>query len=370
MKSKLNRALFLCLSIIILVGCEQNGSQNKPNENQSKPASDPSSVRIAEFIHWYPAIEQAKMRDAWLSENQYGAWTFSGMVTADDRTVITPQADVNYGYSWFNISNEPVVVTMPEYDKYYSLSVFDMNHFVEVKVMPKKPIVIRLPSQTSPIKDALEIVINTYQGLAFTRQVIVGNEPEVMDLAKNITITGGGGDFPFTIPEFTEEETAAGLELIKAYGLQQKDGTRLFGSQFEGVGDMDRAAGVFLGQLGTQARYVQYTQYVKDQNGEPVKGTGTYEITVPANGLVKDSNGYWSLTIYSMEDRYLIPNSKNRYSFTSYEAKPNSDGTFTLRINPEGDGENAIPTAGVDFYGVFRVYNPVENLTFPQIERN
>jgi len=49
-------------------------------------------------------------------------WQFTGMVTADDRTVITPQADVNYGYSWFNISNQPVVVTMPKYDKYYSLS--------------------------------------------------------------------------------------------------------------------------------------------------------------------------------------------------------------------------------------------------------
>lgn len=70
-----------------------------------------------------------------------------------------------------------------------------------------------------------------------------------------------------------------------------------------------------------------------------------------------------------MKDQYLIPNDKSRYSFTSYEAKPNSDGTYTLRINPDGDGENAIPSAGVDFYGVFRVYNPVEDLSFPEIKK-
>jgi hypothetical protein len=356
---------FLLGMLLMITGCNQK--QAETSNVKTNIEQEPSSVRVSEFIHWYPAIEQTKMKDAWLADNQQGTWTFTGMVTSNDRTVITPQADVNYGYSWFNISNKPVVVTMPEYDKYYSLSVFDMNHFMEVKVMPNKPVVIRLPGQKSPIPGAFEIVLNTYQGLAFTRQVIADNEDEVMQLAKDITISGGGGDFPFTVPNFTEAETAKGLEMIKSYGLKQKDGLKLFGSQFEGVGDMDRTAGVFLGQLGIQARYVQYTQYLKDQNGEAITGTGDYEINVPADGLIRDEYGYWSLTIYSMEDRYLIPNKKNRYSFSSYEAKPNSDGTYTLRINTNGDGENAIPSAGVNFYGVFRVYNPVKDLSFPEI---
>jgi hypothetical protein len=172
-------------------------------------------------IHWYPAIEQIKMRDEWLKNHKEGEWQFTGMVTAKDRTVITPQADVNYGYSWFNISKEPIVVTMPEYDKYYSLSVFDMNHFVEVYVNHKKPVVIRLPHQKSPIKDAHEIVLHTYQGLAFTRQVIVNNEEEVMNLAQKVTITGGKGDFPFTVPEFTEKEAQAGLRVLVIWIEQQ-----------------------------------------------------------------------------------------------------------------------------------------------------
>lgn len=324
--------------------------------------------RVAESIHRYPAIKQAEMRDEWLSKYRQGEWQFTGRVTAADRTVITPQADTNCGYSWFNISNRPVVVTMPKYDKYYSLSVFDMNHFMEVYVAPDKPVVIRLPHQKSPVADAYEIVLDTYWGLAFTRQAIVGTEKEVMGLAGKITITGGGGDFPFTIPSFSETGEEAGMKMIKAYSYGVGGGAKLFGSVYEGVGDMDRAAGVFLGQLGTPARYVQYTQYLVDQNGAKL-GDGSYEVEVPGSGLIRSDKGYWSLTIYNMKDRFLIPNPKNICSINSYEAKRDADGTYTLRINPEGEGENAIPSTGVLFYGVFRVYEPVENLEFPTITR-
>jgi hypothetical protein len=192
-------------------------------------------------------------------------------------------------------------------------------------VAPEKPVVIRLPHQKSPVADAIEMVLHTYHGLAFTRQTIVDNEDQVMALAGKITFTGGGGDWPFIVPDFTEEEAAAGLEKIKQYSLTRvKTARKLFGSPYEGVGDLDR---------------------------------------------LRNQKGYWSLTIYNMVDRYLIPNPKRKYSINSYEAKPNADGSYTLRINPEGDGKNAIPSAGADFYGIFRVYEPVPDLTFPPIRK-
>ena len=329
-----------------------------------------SERRIAEYIHWYPAIEQVRMRDEWLAEYSPGEFQLSGMVTSKDRTVITPQADVNYGYSWFNISKEPVVITMPAYDKYYSLSVFDMNHFMEVFVMPEKPVVVRLSSQKSPIEDAHEIVLQTYQGLVFTRQVVVDNEAEVLKLAEEITISGGGGNKPFIVPSFTEAEAAAGDEIIQEYALKVPNARKLFGSTNEGVGDLDRAAGVFLGQLGTQAWTVDYAQYVADQNGEALTGEASYQVVVPADlPLIADDKGYWSLTIYSMKDRYLIPNDKGRYVISSYKAKKNTDGSITINVNPDGKGTNALPTAGQPFYGVFRVYQPIDDIQFPELTK-
>ena len=329
-----------------------------------------SDYKIAEYIHWYPAIEQIKMRDEWLQNYKYGEWQISGLVTAADRTVITPQADVNYGYSWFNITDQPIVVTMPKYDKYYAVSIFDMNHFSQVVLAPEKPVVVRLPHQKSPIEDATEIVLHTNQGLIFTRQVVVGNEAEVLELAKQITISGGGGDAPFVVPDFTEKEAAAGDAIIQEYALTKVVNARkLFGTVYEGIGDLDRAAGVFLGQLGTQSYIVDYQQYLTDQNGAPLNGTDSYEIVVQNDALMKNDKGYWSLTVYSMEDRYLIPNEKGVYVMSSYVAKLNSDGTTTLRINPEGEGINAIPNAGKAFYAVFRVYEPVIGVEFPPINK-
>ena len=256
---------------------------------------------------------------------------------------------------------------MPEYDKYYSVTVFDMHHFMEVVVTPEKPVVVRLPHQKSPIQGAHEIVLHTYQGMAFTRQVIVDNEQEVVELAKEISITGGGGDKPFIIPEFTAAEKAAAEQIIVDYARTVTSGRNLFGSAYEGVGDLDRSAGVYRGQLGTQSYVVDYAVSLTDQNQEALNGSDHYEMTVPKEALTRSSKGYWSLTIYSSEDNYLIPNKDNAYVINSYNAVKNDDGTVTIRINTNGEGENVLPTNGKSFYGVFRVYEPLEDVEFPTI---
>jgi hypothetical protein len=362
MKNKMKQ-IGLCIAVISVVATGVFAAAKKADTKTV------DSADVAEYIKWFPAIKQVEMRDAWLQENKTGEWQFTGTITAKDRTVVTPQAGANYGYSWFNISKEPLVITMPEYDKYYSVSVFDMNHFMEVYVMPKKPVVVRLPHQTSPIKDAHEIVLQTYQGVVFTRQVIVNNEQEVMDLTTNMTLSGGGGDFPFVVPEFSQAVQDAGFKKIDAYVNQGTDTSKMFTSPYEGGGDLDRAAGALAGQLGLQARYVQYGPLVFDQNKENLSGKESYEIVVPKEGLIRNDNGYWTVTIYSYADRYLIPNDKNIYHISSYDAQANPDGTYTIRINSEGIGKNAIPSNGVDFYGVFRVYEPVENVKFPVIKK-
>jgi hypothetical protein len=339
-------------------------------EKQNSTLSPFEQFRLTEYIHWYPAIEQQVMMDAWLKKNKLGTWSQSGRVGAKDRTVITPQADVNYGYNWFNISNGPMVIELPQYKRYYSLSIFDMNHFVQdVIVNPKKPIVIRLVNQKSPLDDAHDVVISTNSGIAFLRMVIPTPEdqPDVMKLTKKIKTTGGDGTESFIIPSFTDKERAVALDIIKDYGLKQKTANKMFGKTSQGVGDLDRAAGVYLGQLGIPAEFVQYQQYVKTADGKSFGGDGRYEIRIDPKGMIRDKNGYWSITVYNMEDRYLIPNPQGRYSITSYTAIANSDGTYTVRINPDGKGENAIPTMKKSVYAIIRVYEPKGTIVFPPL---
>ena len=85
-------------------------------------------------------------------------------------------------------------------------------------------------------------------------------------------------------------------------------------------------------------------------------GTATC-LTVPA-GIVHDG-GYYSVTVYGTDNKGLIPNPQGRYDRTTYSSTPNADGTYTVSLNPAGEGVNAIPT-GKDFYAVLRAYVPVK----------
>lgn len=322
------------------------------------------------FVHWYPAIEQQRMMDAWLADNDVGTWTQTGYLSAADRTVITPNPDMNYGYCWFNVSNGPMVIELPRYRRYLSLSVFDMMHFVPAVVVgPTKPIVIRLGTQASPIPDAHDVVVETVTGLAFLRMVIPepSDEAEVLALTEQIRTTGGDGRLPFLVPDFTEAEYAAGLEVIREYAMPLTSSLKIFGTREQGAGDLDRCAGVFIGQLGIPATYVQYTQYVQ-LDGAPLGGDGSYAITFSPEGMVRD-DGYWSVTVYNREDRYLIPNPLDRYTVSSYVAAPDPDGTVTVLINPDGTGVNAIPTMGKPIYAIMRAYQPQGVVAFPTIRR-
>lgn len=71
-----------------------------------------------------------------------------------DTTVVTPQATVDYGYNWFSISDGPAIVMTPSYEKFLSVSVFDMKHNVTAVITnPTKPILLKRPSQAMPAGD-------------------------------------------------------------------------------------------------------------------------------------------------------------------------------------------------------------------------
>jgi len=121
------------------------------------------------------------------------------------------------------------------------------------------------------------------------------------------------------------------------------------------VSFLNLAAGVKLGQLGTPIEAVRYGVILTDSQGAPLNGKDTYIVTVPAG--LHEEGGYYSVTLYGIDDKLLIPNDKKVYDRTLYSSEPNDDGTYTLTLSPSGEGKNGIPT-GKDFYGVLRAYLP------------
>ncbi len=311
---------------------------------------------IEEYIREYPNQEQVRMMTKWLEGNKPGTFTFTGLVDPTDATVITPQATVNYGYNWFSLSESPAIIRTPDYERYFSVSIFDMKHNVPgVIVNPDRPILLHRPGQALPEGDFHRVTMETDQGLAFTRMVVVDNLDDVMALSDEIVMEGGDGDMGRDVQLFSPEVEAAALKLIEA-ALPLVDTDKIFGTVSGDIGEIHAAVGVFQGQLGTPSHVVRYGLLAVDENGKPFNGDDTYVLTVPA-GLV-EPQGYFSVTLYGSDNKLLIPNPQGRYDRTSYSAEPNPDGTYTVTLSPSGKGLNGIPT-GKPFYGVLRAYVPV-----------
>lgn len=307
------------------------------------------------------------MMNAWLAENQGGTFQFTGLVDPTDATVITPQATVDYGYDWFSLSNGPAVIRTPRYDRFFSVSIFDMKHNVpDVLVNPEKPILLRRPGQVAPDGDYHEVVLETDQGLAFTRMVVVDNMQEVRSLSRQIVMEGGKGNMIRNVQRFSPDIEERALKIIEAI-VPLVDSDKVFGQKSGDVGELHAAAGVFQGQLGTPSHVVRYGLLVADDDGRAFTGTDTYVLTVPP-GIVQE-RGYYSITVYGADNKLLIPNELGRYDRTTYTSEPNPDGSYTVTLSPDGSGKNGIPT-GKPFYAILRSYLPVPGAdTTVRVER-
>ena len=311
---------------------------------------------IEDYIKEYPNQEQVKMMRAWLEHNSPGTFAFTGLVDPSDTTVVTPQATVDYGYNWFSLSEAPAVLHTPRYERFFSVSIFDMLHNVPaVIVNPEKPIVLMRPDQTAPAGDFHVVVLETDQGLALTRMVVVGNEDEVTRLGQSIRMHGGNGSMRRDVQRFSPAIEKAALAIITA-SIAYLEPDKAFGQKSGDVGYITAAGGVMLGQLGTPSETVRYGTILADENGRPFNGTNTYVLTVPA-GIVHD-DGYFSITVYGSDNKLLIANDKKIYDRTRYSSEQNADGTYTVTLSPDGEGKNGIPT-GKPFYAVLRAYVPV-----------
>jgi hypothetical protein len=325
---------------------------------------------IERYTREFPSLEQVKMMTTWLAKNEPGTFTFTGLVDPADPTVVTPQATVDYGYCWFSLSEGPAIVRTPTSGRFFSLSVFDMLHNTPgVIVNPVRPTLLIRPGQTMPDGDYDVVEVETDQGLAFTRMVVVDNIDEVRRLSADIRMAGGRGDMYCPVARFSPRVEQAGRAVIAA-AVPHVDQDNAFGKRSGDVGELTLACAVMIGQLGTPRDTVRYALVLADADGAPLTGTDTYEVTVP-KGIVRDG-GYFSLTVYGTDNRLLIPNPTGIYDRTTYTTEFEADGTAIITVGPLGEGKNGLPT-GKPFYAILRAYVPVQDAeirpTFRKVSR-
>jgi hypothetical protein len=161
-----------------------------------------------------------------------------------------------------------------------------------------------------------------------------------------------------------------------------------FGFSFYGDGqlDYDRRASAFAywatwapKRAGDPSKLPAsfYLKCFRDGSGDLFRGDSRYRLRVPADTPARD---FWSVIAYEVGTNAFIHNPAERVGVSSYDTGKlavNEDGAVDVYIGPEapdGRADNWIPTAGKDFWLVFRFYGPQRPLldktwVMPDVER-
>lgn len=132
--------------------------------------------------------------------------------------------------------------------------------------------------------------------------------------------------------------------------------------------------------LNSPERAMYPKRYV-DSNGQRLHGKNVYTLTMPVHVPVQtDNGGFWSITMYDAQDRFMVENGIKRYKIGSVTEglKRNEDGTLTIHISHKKPTDarqlaNWLPAPDDYFMLQCRLYEPEESVVegafkLPQVD--
>ncbi|QEY33284.1 DUF1254 domain-containing protein [Synechococcus sp. RSCCF101] len=108
----------------------------------------------------------------------------------------------------------------------------------------------------------------------------------------------------------------------------------------------------------------QYAFTYRDANGDPLDGSKTYRVNVPANVPAKD---FWSFTLYDNQTRSMLQTDAQFPAIGSNDEDvvQNADGSYDIYfgpVPPDGKQSNWVQTIpGKGWNTIFRLYGPLES---------
>jgi hypothetical protein len=200
---------------------------------------------------------------------------------------------------------------------------------------------------------------------------------------------GVGAGRPFDLAKLDPKLRAAleagaadGLASIRAVAAKAVSSDDYFGTRAF-LGDdflMKRSVGAMLGIYGNSKEEALYKGYQLGPDGKPLNAaTDRYVLRFPPGGKPA-VQFFWSLTMYSVPDRFLVDNPIDRYAIGDRTPglRDDPDGGLTLYIQPQSPGpdkaSNWLPAPAGPFFMVIRMYGPDDEMLSgrwkaPELER-
>jgi hypothetical protein len=267
----------------------------------------------------------------------------------DKQNVIRMNRDTLYSLSVVNIS-KGATVTLPDCGKrYMSLMVINNDGYVNEVYYGAGSYKLTMDKFETPY---VGLVIRTLANPEDAADLAIAHK-----LQDQIKIEAES-DTPFVLPNYDKVSYKATLDAILELAKGLKRYTETFGSKAEvnPVHFMIGTASAWGGLPDKDAQYI---------NVQPNLPVGEYEITVKDVPV----KGFWSISLYNAKG-YFQENKYHAYSLNNLTAKPNEDGSYTIRFGGDPDTtENCLPIMEGWNYAV-RMYEPSEAIidgswTFP-----
>ena len=165
-----------------------------------------------------------------------------------------------------------------------------------------------------------------------------------------------------------EEGVAEAAAELKAKAQTETTSKDMFGSR-EALGKdyiYMRNAGAMMGIYANSKAEALYGSQQTDSSGKVLDGSRKWVLRF-APGQLPPVNEFWSITMYSLPDRFLVANPINRYSIGDRTPglKTGPDGSLEIYIQNENPGKdkesNWLPAPKGPFFFAARFYGPKDN---------
>lgn len=152
---------------------------------------------------------------------------------------------------------------------------------------------------------------------------------------------------------------------FEAKASKETDSMKVFGSREQLGADYiyNRNVGAALGVLGNTKEEAIYASQQTEPDGSPLDGAKSWSLRF-APGALPPVDFFWSITMYALPDRGLVPNAINRYSLGDRTPglTPDADGGLTIWLQHDSPGParepNWLPTPAGPFNFFVRLYGP------------
>jgi hypothetical protein len=198
---------------------------------------------------------------------------------------------------------------------------------------------------------------------------VVSSEAEMFERFARIGIGAGRPFDEAALAPALRDAMLAGIAeaaaAFQARAAKETSSAALFGSRAELGADYiyNRSCGAALGILGNTKEEAIYGSQQTEPDGTVLSGAHRWRMRF-APGQLPPVDEFWSITMYSLPDRFLVPNPIDRYSIgdrtPGLQYDPDGGLTLYLQADSPGPGKdsNWLPTPRGPFFFAGRFYAP------------